>query len=213
MVTTIRFQIPRSPTGRESDLPPEVDPWVETQVDNSSLNLRDLKKLVQSRWYDLLQSVGRGYAAPEVDEIELRWDGPGPNELIQITDTTTTQSTTDGRKVLLLLVEPVTKYTIFFKTQSTSGPVRVGDDDTVASLKERVNDKMGFVNVAPPRWSVVDLTQGVKMGDENKRMKEYGVEEDDTLFFKFKGYPGRDSRFRIGWNWPFFSLQKKNKLP
>jgi hypothetical protein len=93
---------------------------------------------------------------------------------------------------------------------------------------------MGFVDFAPPRWSVVDLTQGVKMGDENKRMKEYGVEEDDTLcefqgssvtsgvdadqlwfcqVFKFQGYPGRDSRFRIGWHWPFLSLQKKNKSP
>ncbi|TEB26044.1 hypothetical protein FA13DRAFT_1737696 [Coprinellus micaceus] len=168
-MVTIRFQIPQFPTERKSNLPPEVDRWVETQVEDS-IELRDLKELVQSRWYDLLQSVGHGHAAPEVNEIELRWDGS--NE--RLTDPT--QSTT---------VEPVTKYTIFFKTQSTSGPLRVGDDDTVASLKKQVNDKMGLVNA---RWSVVNRTQEVELGDDNKPLKDYGVEDEDTLFFKFEGY-------------------------
>ncbi|TEB27491.1 hypothetical protein FA13DRAFT_1736336 [Coprinellus micaceus] len=174
-MVTIRFQIPQFPAKRKFDLPPEVDRWVETQVEDS-IELRDLKEVVQSRWHDLLESVGYGHAAPEVDEIELRWDGS--NELL----TGATQSMI-GRH--LLLVEPVTKYTIFFQTQSTSGPLRVGDDVTVASLKKQVNDKMGVVNA---RWSVVNHTQEVELGDDNKPLKEYGVEEDDTLFFKFEGH-------------------------
>ncbi|TEB26066.1 hypothetical protein FA13DRAFT_1817093 [Coprinellus micaceus] len=152
-MVTIRFQIPQFPAKRKFDLPPEVDRWVETQVEDS-IELRDLKEVVQSRWYDLLESVGYG----------------------------ATQSTI-GRH--LLLVEPATKYTIFFQTQSTSGPLRVGDDVTVASLKKQVNDKMGVVNA---RWSVVNHTQEVELGDDNKPLKEYGVEEDDTLFFKFEGH-------------------------
>jgi hypothetical protein len=167
-MVTIRFQIPQFPTGRKSNPPPEVDRWVETQVEDS-IELRDLKYLVRRRWYELLKSTGNSEATPEVDEIELRWDGS--NE--RLTDTT--QSMT-GRH--LLLVEPVTKYTIFFKTQATSGPLRVGDDDTVASLKKQVSEKTGVVNA---RWSVVDRTQEVELGDDNKPLKEYGVEEEDTL--------------------------------
>ncbi|TEB16011.1 hypothetical protein FA13DRAFT_1747328, partial [Coprinellus micaceus] len=84
------------------------------QVEDS-IELRDLKEVVQSRWYDLLESF-----------------------------------------------EPATKYTIFFQTQST-WTLRVGDD--------QVNDKMGVVNA---RWSV-------ELGDDNKPLKEYGVEEDDVV--------------------------------
>ncbi|TEB27488.1 hypothetical protein FA13DRAFT_1736330, partial [Coprinellus micaceus] len=174
-MVTIRFQIPQFPTERKSNLPPEVDRWVETQVEDS-IELRDLKYLVRRRWYELLKSIGNSEATPGLDEIELRWDGS--NEPL----TDTTQSTT-GRH--LLLVEPVTKYTIFFKTQATSGPLRVGDDDTVASLKKQVSEKTGVVNA---RWSVVDRTQEVELDDDNKSLKEYGVEDEDTLFFKFEGY-------------------------
>ncbi|TEB26063.1 hypothetical protein FA13DRAFT_1737711 [Coprinellus micaceus] len=156
-MVTIRFQIPQFPTERKSNLPPEVDRWVETQVEDS-IELRDLKYLVRRRWYELLKSIGNSEATPGLDEIELRWDGS--NEPL----TDTTQSTT-GRH--LLLVEPVTKYTIFFKTQATSGP-----------LRKQVSEKTGVVNA---RWSVVDRTQEVELDDDNKSLKEYGVEDEDTL--------------------------------
>ncbi|KAG2001920.1 hypothetical protein CC2G_001524 [Coprinopsis cinerea AmutBmut pab1-1] len=156
-MVTIRFQIPQFPAGRKSDLPPDVDRWVEIQVEDS-VDLRELKGLV--------------------DEIQLRWDGSTE----QLTGTT--QSTT-GRN--LLIVDPVDKYTIFFKTEATSGPLRVGDDDTVALLKKRVSEKTGAVDA---RWSVVNRTQGVDLGDDDKSLKEYGVQDEDTLFFKFEGSSG-----------------------